>query len=857
MLRILRSLFLVVFWVGLWSILPTQFLNAQETAQKSLKTYLVELEKKFNIKFSYIDEDLNEVQVEPIYAPSLQYILESLEEQTKIRIQKLSERYYTLSKSSLVTVCGTVLDNFAENNVPGATVEILNGEIAIVTDTNGKFQIDQVPRNASLKIRFLGYVTKYVAVEDLLGGQECPEILMGQYYEKLQEVVVYEFLTPGIIKETDASVTLNTGKLGILPGLIEPDVLQTVQALPGIKSIDETVSDINVRGGTNDQNLILWNGIKMYQAGHFFGLISAFNPYLTDRVTVHKNGTPSRYGDGVSSVISMQTKNEIDGDFFGGAGFNLISGDVYGQVPLNDRMAFQLSARRSTTDFLDTPIYSSFEDRAFQDSEVTNQQNQSVDRDINRETTFFFYDFSCKFLYDISEDHKLRLSFIGIDNDLLFRETDVQAAETTQSLIDQTNISIGLQSQNRWNDKFSSNLNVYFSRYNLDAVSVSANQEQILFQRNTVEERAAKFHSMLTVSERWQWNNGFQYTETGITNTSNVTVPRFDRSIKEIIRNYAPYSQISFRSLEDQFFAFAGARGNYLVNPSTEGATFSKFIFEPRLNLNFKVANFVRAEFLGEFKSQYTNQVIDLEQNFLGVEKRRWTLSNDADLPITTSKQGSFGLNYAKNAFYFGLEGFYKEVEGISTRTQGFQNQNQFNGEIGSYTVKGVEFLINKKSGYHSTWLSYTYNQNDYTFADIDPNTFPNNLDVRHAITLASTYEIKNLKLSAGINYRTGRPYTEPDEDNPLDLLSFPLEINYQTPNSSRLPDYFRADASATYSFDINRRTKANAGLSLLNLTDRRNVLNRYYRVSDTDEIEQVDNFSLGFTPNINFRVTF
>lgn len=64
---------------------------------------------------------------------------------------------------------------------------------------------------------------------------------------------------------------MNTAEFGILPGLIEPDILQTVQALPGIKSIDETVSDINVRGGTNDQNLILWNGIKMYQSGHFLG----------------------------------------------------------------------------------------------------------------------------------------------------------------------------------------------------------------------------------------------------------------------------------------------------------------------------------------------------------------------------------------------------------------------------------------------------------------------------------------------------------------------------------------------------------------------------------------------------------
>ena len=105
-----------------------------------------------------------------------------------------------------------------------------------------------------------------------------PQILRPSIMSNWIEVIVYKFLTTGLIKETDASITMNTAEFGILPGLIEPDILQTVQALPGIKSIDETVSDINVRGGTNDQNLILWNGIKMYQSGHFFWVDFCLQP---------------------------------------------------------------------------------------------------------------------------------------------------------------------------------------------------------------------------------------------------------------------------------------------------------------------------------------------------------------------------------------------------------------------------------------------------------------------------------------------------------------------------------------------------------------------------------------------------
>lgn len=852
MLRTLRNHFIAA-WVGLLLVCFPTTLHAQEAPRASLKAFIVELESRYDIKFSYVDEDLEGVEIKLPSSTDLDTVLQYLETQTQIKIKKLNERYYSLVKNTLVNVCGRVLDNFAENTVPGATVEVLDSDIALITDESGNFQINQVPRNGTLKVRFLGYITKYIPVETLIGKGDCPEILLAQNYEKLEEVIVYEYLTSGIVKEKDGSITLNTGELGILPGLIEPDVLQTVQALPGIKSIDETVSDINVRGGTNDQNLILWNGIKMYQSGHFFGLISAFNPYLTDQVHIYKNGTPARFGDGVSSVISMWTKNEIDGQFFGGGGFNLISGDVYGQFPLNDKMAFQISARRSTTDFLDTPIYDRFQSRVFQNSEVKNQQNQSVDRQFDRDITFFFYDVSAKFLYDINNDHKLRLSFIGIDNDLLYKETNLQTDETSQSFLDQTNISAGLQLQNRWTDKLSTDLNAYYTQYQLEAIGVSPNPRQQLTQRNRIIESSIKINSNYSFSEALSVQTGYQFIETGIRNFTFVTFPRFNSNIKGVIRVHAPYTEVSYRSFEDTFIASAGLRANHITNLGT----FTELIFEPRLNLDFKVANYLRAEVLGEFKSQYTNQVIDLEQNFLGVEKRRWVLSDEDTLPVTRSKQASIGLNYARNSFYLGLEAFYKQVDGISTRTQGFQNENQFNGELGSYEVKGLEFLINKKGDDYSTWLSYTYNKNDYTFEDIEPNTFPNNLDVRHTVTLAGTYDINNLKVGLGLNYRTGKPYTKPDEQEPLIPLVFPAEINYQSPNSSRLPEYFRLDASATYSFNISRKIKANAGLSLLNLTDRENILNRYYRVSDDNEVEQVDNKSLGLTPNASFRINF
>ncbi|NNJ89324.1 MAG: TonB-dependent receptor plug domain-containing protein [Eudoraea sp.] len=844
-LKRIASCFLILFWV-------LSIGWAQEDNKVALIPYIQTLEQQFNIKFSYVDEDLEHLQVQKSTATDLEEILETLRQGTQLRIQKLSDRYYTITQNVTVDICGFVFDNYGQNNIPGASVEVLGSSMAIITDPDGLFSLSNIPRDAILRIRFLGFKTRFIKSEELVGSDSCTPILLGLNYQELEEVVVYQFLTTGLSRETDGSILLNVEDFGILPGLLEPDILQTVQALPGIKSIDETVSDINIRGGTNDQNLILWDGIKMYQSGHFFGLISAFNPYLTDKVTVIKNGTSSQYGDGVSGIIRMDTKDKVHKDMYGGAGFDLISGDLYGHIPLNEQLAVQFSARRSVTDFLNTPTYNQFFDRAFQDTEVKGAGG--ADDPITREENFYFYDFSGKLLYDINRYHKARVSFININNNLDYLETDENTGRSNQSLLDQTNFSFGGRLESSWTDRFSSQINAYYTRYNLDAENIEGNGQQSLFQNNQVLESSVKALTSYEITDDIVTNNGYQFIEVGITNFTNVSQPPFNSNIKGVIRTHALFTELQYSSPDEKIDFTGGARLNYIENLST----FDALILEPRINIGYVLFPDFRVEFQGEFKNQTTNQIIDLEQNFLGIEKRRWILSDNNTLPITKSKQGSLGINYDRNKWFIGLEGFYKEVEGVSTATQGFQNEDQFNGEIGSYTIKGAEFLVNYKNVRFSSWLSYAFNKNTYYFEDITPNEFPNNLDIRHTLTLASTYNYRNLKLGIGINYRTGKPYTEPQEGaSAINTTVFPNTINYQSPNSSRLPDYLRADASLIYTFQLGEAVKATAGASVLNLLGKRNVLNTYYRLNDQDEIETVESISLGLTPNVSFRISF
>lgn len=656
----------------------------------------------------------------------------------------------------------------------------------------------------------------------------------------LDEILVTNYLTKGVTLKNDGNTSIKPESFGILPGLIEPDVLQTIQALPGVQSVEERVSSVNIRGGTHDQNLILWDGIKMYQSGHFFGLISAFNPYLTENVLVSKNGTSAIYGDGVSGVIDMRASNTISEEASGGGGFNLINADVYAKIPVSKKLEFQVSGRRSLTDLVATPTYDQYSKRMFQDTDVISSQSDE---------NFYFYDATLKVLYDLSKKDRIRANFLNVNNNLQYEEQTVvnDRDEELNSSLRQQNLATSLEYSRDWNNNLTSTLQVYLSNYNLEATNHDIINNQRLIQENEVYDNGIKTRLDYTLNNNIKLQGGYQFAEVGVSNLEDVNNPPYRSYIKEVIRTHSLFNELSFTSNSYNTIAKLGVRGNYFEK-------LSDFSIEPRLSFNQRFLNYFTFEILGEIKSQTTSQIIDLQNDFLGIEKRRWVLANEETIPIIKSKQLSSGVRFSQNGLLLSAEGYVKKVDGITTRSQGFQNQYQYENEIGSYQIRGLDFLINKQFENGSTWLSYSYSKNDYKFPVLNSGEkFPNNVDIRHAITFAGTYFYKSFKFALGLNWRTGKPYTEPQENNAI-LNTF---INYQSPNSSNLSDYFRADFSVTHTFKVANKTDAIAGFSLWNVLNKKNVINTYYTVDNEGMVSKIENLSLGITPNFSFRLSF
>lgn len=831
----------------------SNFSQSINKEKKLLVEILTEVENQHEVTFTYADETVKNIEVLPYNLDlELLEIIQYLKTQTNLNFTFISSSDILINKQvTQYMVCGTLIDADNNRKIEGAYIIVDDKGVNTISNALGQFELEGIKENQIIEIQHVSYPTIHVYASRLIKYNSCLPIYLSQNIEKLKEVFLNNYLTSGITSNIDNTITINTLKSGILPGLIEPDILHKIQALPGVGSINETISNINIRGGSNDENLLLWDGIKMYHSGHFFGLISAFNPYITDEVTVIKNGTSAQFSDGVSGTISIKLFDKIKDKSFGGGGLNSLSTDLYSYFPITKKSGVLLSGRRSLTDIINTPAYRQYFKRVFQDTKIKTSINQENDV-TQTKSNFNFYDYSIKYLYDISDKHTIRLSFLNINNNLDYIEnikTNLIDNSKTSSLTQQ-NMALGFTVNNSWNDSFETRLQTYYTKYNINGINYTLLTNQRLAQNNEVLEVGAKLNTYYKIGRYIKFLNGYHFYELGVQNSEYLNLPLYSKNIKKVIRNHSLFSELNYVSPENIISIAAGLRINYIDK-------FNVVNIEPRIQAFYKLNTQFAFKIGGEIKSQHTTQTIDLQEDFLGVEKRRWILTDNDLIPILKSQQVSVGLNYKKNNFFIDLEGFYKNVDGITVATQAFQNQHQFKKTIGSYKVKGIELLLNKKKDFYSVWLSYSFNQNNYLFPDLIPTSFPNNIDIRHSISTGSAFEFHKFNLSFGLFWRTGKPYTVPNVLEPIINDSFNILINYEDPNSSRLPNYFRSDISSTYSFNFNKKITGLVGVSVLNLFNEKNVLNTYYKVDTNQSISRINSNSLGITPNFTIRASF
>ncbi len=822
--------------------------QTETTNRTSLATILKSLQSQHDCNFTYVDELIENIAITPPpKALTLDESIAYLQQTTKLAFIQIDQKNIAIQPNSdpvLYTFCATLIDQKTLLPIPNATISYHNKTDYSNTDGTIRITEKQLPKN--ITISSLGYQKKQLK-NSIANENNCATIALIPEVVRLNPTVISNYLTKGISQQSDGSLEIDYKDFGILPGLIEPDVLQTLQALPGIQSVNESVTDLNIRGGTNDQNLILWDGIKMYQSGHFFGLISAFNPYLTEKATVTKNGTSARYGDGVSGTITIKTSDSIPEKLNAGVGTNMINADAFINAPLGKKVGLQFAARKSFSEIISTPTYTNYFDKAFQNTEVLENNNTNL----NSDSQFSFYDINTRLLYKASSKDYFKTNFLWIENDLVFKENGVFEGTplSRESGAAQRSISGSLQYNRIWNKDLSTQLQFYGTTYRLQAENADIASQQRLLQRNEVLETGLKISNTHSLSNKIMLLSGYQFTETGITNLQDVTNPLVRSEVKEVLRMHSAFLESTYsdtKKTNSTVLSF-GVRANYIEK-------FDRFLVEPRVSLNQQFWNHFAVLLAAELKNQTTSQIITIQNDFLGIENRRWELANTDDRPIIQSQQASIGLQYKNNGWLWSAEGYLKKVNGITTQSQGFQNGIQSTPDTGSYQVQGGDFLIYKSFPSFNIWGSYTFAKNVYNFDTLLPSEFPNNIDIRHTVSLGAAYTLNNFKIGAGLNWHSGIPITNPISGNPISNTNTIIFEN--PPNQSNLPDFLRLDTSATYNFQLKDNIRVHAGISLWNFTNNDNIFNSFYRIVDENAVIFNQN-ALRFTPNATLRIFF
>ncbi|WP_420553475.1 TonB-dependent receptor [Tenacibaculum aiptasiae] len=860
--------------------------------QTSLQQVIADLEAKTTFIFSYSKEVIHKKEVtftkEKV---TIKNILPELTKQTGLLFEVLSNKQIIISKPR--RICGYIVDANT-NEALAYTNVIINSKLYTTTDESGFFSFENPPKNSEkISLTLLGYQDKKVTLST---NDDCKTLHLHPQSSQLDEVVVLGYITSGIDRNKDGSISVDSKKLGILPGLVSPDISQSIQLIPGISTLDESATGIQIRGGSPDQNLILYDDIKLYNTGYLYGMFSLFNPFATEKATIFRSGTSASYGDRISGIIDISSGTDIPKKTEGGFEIDGLSVNGYVKTALSDKLAVYAFARRSYNDIVKTPTYNSYEDKIFTNFGVVKDINGTslvleTDDDYSPETStndFSFADFNSKIIYKPNEKNTISLSGLYTRNRLDFNFTG-----GNEKLID------SLKTQNKglsfnWthisNEKQKEKLTAYYSEYN----SLYQNNEikdetgngildlaEINIRKNDIIDFGLNFTSTTQIKDFQQLTLGYQlsYTDLNVLiSKENPVENKLEQSIQDDtnLKN-ALFGEYTF-SFKNKGFVNGGLR---FVHYSS----LNKFLVEPRINLEYPITSSLRFKTALEKRNQPISQLVEFNHTELRLENELWRLSDGEQFPLLSSNQISGGLLYHHKNLNIDIDTYYKELDGLTTFTSGFSNPLE-NLEKGESNIKGLDLLLKYKWNHYKIWAGYTFNDITFKFPNLKDTSdnFPGNNDITHHFRISNTLQLKNWQFSLGWQFRSGKPIT------PVNSYVIKIDadgepagvVNFGAINSERLPDFHRLDASILHDFSINTRNKklkAQLGISFLNIYNRIKPLNLIYKAerkplddggiaiegttgSTPEELEVIleqviQRFSLGFTPNAVFRIYF
>jgi hypothetical protein len=896
--KIIISLFLsTTVTIGCYS---QSILDTKPSTQQgqNLVSVLLQIEKVNNVHFFFLPDWFYNINIEKNYeGQSLRLILNDLFvgsdltyiefnentivfirdpkqaiERSQLLTEALNERKkvetLVFGKSSAkqknITITGSVKGNKNDEALIGANIFVSDLKKATTTDANGNFSITMPSGEHILNINYLNHDEKVIIVNAYEDAKI--QVILEEIPMVLEEVVVQDKVAREAITSNIGQVQLSIKDVKRAPSILgETDLIRQIQVLPGVTTAGEAASGYNVRGGSADQNLILYDGMPIFNSSHVFGFFSAFNSEAVRDVTFYRGGIPAEFGGRVSSVLDIKSREGDQEKWSGGAGIGALTSNFHIGGPIKkNRTTVAASIRTTYSDWLINSIRTNYIDLT----------NSSVT----------FYDASFKLAHKFSDRTKIAVSAytsqdkFRLQGDTSYRWNNLMgslqldhifSSKVTASLhVGYGSYSYEVENRNTINGfnlsyqirypslkldfRYSSGkhklvLGTQSSYYGFNPGRLMPNSAQsivapIQIQNQQSLESAAYISDQINVNEKLFFEVGTRFSLFTLYGPGQIN----------IYESGKPISLATLQSTKDY----------------KDGEAIQTYTgFEPRASIRYSLSP------TSSFKLGYNRiyQYLHLVTNTTAITPVDiWQPSGMYFRP-QIADQLSFGyFRTTKNKMYDMFIEFYnKDINNVLDFKDGAKLilNNQIEADLlqGIGKAYGVEVQLAKSQGNLTGSISYTYSRSLRTIKGATPEEsinngkeFPSNFDQPHNININWKYAIsRRIFFTGGFTYRTGRPITVPLGGFTIDNITI---SNFSGRNEYRIPDYHRLDLALVIEGNHKRKKFFDGTwtFSIYNLYGRKNPFTIFFKEAVNGTLIPYQLSIIGTAlPSISYSIKF
>lgn len=841
-------LLLLPFPSGLYS--QTYKLTFRNTP---LSEALISVSSRLDVKVAFDSKKLGVLEVNrEITGNSADEVISDLLKNTGFRYKLKYNRYLIVederhpgsSAASTYQVIGSVSDRRTGEQLPFATILVFDQDLQTSSSENGSFSLQDIISNPlHIQVSYIGYnpIDTTILLADKLTNIN---LRLSNTFHVLDSIVVEGSKTEmvDLRNDVDFATTINMSKLTDLPALAETDIFRMLQVLPGV-SYGENSPGLSIRGGSTDQNLILFDGQTLYNLSHYYGVVSALNPNVIKDLQVYKGGYDSRFGERVSGIVDItgksgnQTRPALYGDV------NLLSANVTAEIPVGKKISLIGAVRRSYSDIYSTELSRDLFDRNMDwfrgDSSTIISQTKPK---------FYFYDYNAKISFRPGNMESFSLSLYGgkdyFRNSYSGSSRDLEIDASDKNIWSNYGVSASWMKQ--WNGSFYSAVQAGVSGYDNESSNATTIDRTFssgfdpkflpdtindfnIYNRNKLKDYYFSIRNNLQISAKNQLSFGFLARDNSIYYHKDA-----DREYVYDNMNQSGWTLSSY--LQDRIII----RRKLIVKPGVRFSYFNNndgWYAEPRFSANYSFSNAFSVRVAAGKYYQFINQV--LAQQETGYNKYFWIMADDRTHPAVSSIHNVGGMTFEKGKFLLDAEAYYKTYTGLQEYvfvSQFLKNSDfhkYFPGGGGPGPVQpppsfyvtgtgrayGLDLLLRYRGQRYTSWLSGSFGRSLQNYSEINyGNDIPSPVDQPFQLSWTNMLSAGRWNFGTMTFFSSGRPYIDNTGGKPDQTT---------VRNYKRLPDYFRTDLSVNYSMHIgNARLKP--GIALINVFNTHN----YFDVS-------------------------